>query len=259
MRRPRTPHPIVAEATSLYVEARSFRSLHGFYVAALAIVVVVAWPARSPLYFYRGGFVPPVFLTAGIAQTVLIGALGTLFGLGRPAAARTTRFVQWVEGSPLPTGEILLIKHAIGVVHTLVLVTIAAPIVVVAAVPAGVPPAIVAASIAAVALTGIVCRSAGLLIGSVGEFSYVTLVAGPWLFAAALFIGTLVAYPPLNPIAAISAIGTADSANAALRELALTGASVATLTALIVGTHGLVLRRVRTLHAERTGRSMEDA
>ncbi len=258
MKRRETPHPIVAEAISLYVESRPFRSLHGIYVAALAIVVVVAWPGRSPIYFYRGGFVPPVFLTVVIAQTVLTGAFSTLFGLGRPASRRTTGFVGWVEGSPLPTREILFAKHSIGLIHTLVLVAIATPIAVVAAVPAGVPPAAIAASIAAVALTGIVCRSAGLLIGSVGELSYVTLVVGPWVFVAALFIGTIVVYPPLNPIASVSAVVSAESANAIAHQILQTVVSVVPLSALIVAVHGRVLARIRKLYLERTGRLAED-
>ncbi|TVQ21474.1 MAG: hypothetical protein EA382_13630 [Spirochaetaceae bacterium] len=258
MKRRRTTHPIVAEAISLYVESRPFRSLHGLYVAALAIVVVVAWPGRSPIYFYRGGFVPPVFLTVIIAQTVLIGAFSTLFGLGRPASRRTTGFVEWIEGSPLPTREILGFKHAIGLIHTLVLVTIATPIAVVAAVPVGVPPVTIASSIAVVALTGIVCRSAGLLIGSVGELSYVVLVVGPWVFAAALFIGTIVVYPPLNPIAAVSTVVNAESASVIARQIRTTFVSAVPLSALIIAVHGRVLARIRRLHRERTGRHAED-
>jgi hypothetical protein len=89
------------------------------------------------------------------------------------------------------------------VVHTLFLLILAVPFVIIAAGPAGMVTSVIVASLVLLFLIALASRFAGMLISHVGEHRYVIRVIGGWIYLALLYIATVQILPVLNPIVAL--------------------------------------------------------
>ncbi len=237
-------NPLLEESAAVYVRRREYLWLHLVYVAGLAVLAVVLWPARGFMYFFRTETVPGSFQATIIIHVLAVTGLSLAIGLDRIAESQIIRYSEWLERTAVPIRVLFTGKVVSAVAHTFFLVMAGVPFAVVAAGPAGISLTTVAASEAIVLLAGLLARIAGMLISHVGETRYVVRVIGSWVFLALLFVVTVRAYPPLNPIVAVIAQHSESSPVAGNPFLA-SGAPLAGAVIVLVALFWFSLERHR--------------
>jgi hypothetical protein len=198
-------NPILEESSEVFLRTPQYVRLHLIYVGALILFTALLWPTRGFMVFFRTETVPAVFQAVVIFQLLLSAGMSIYIGLDRLAEAQIIKYSEWIERTALPIRVLAVGKVASAILHSLLLVALGFPMVVIAAGPSGIPFAAIMASETVVLLTVFVCRLAGLLISHIGEARYFTRVTGGWLFVALLFIATVRIAPMLNPVVSVIA------------------------------------------------------
>lgn len=196
-------NPILEESRQLIIHRREYLLLHVIYLAVSALFVVLLWPTRGYVHFFRTAAVPSVFEATVIFQVIVLSVVSLYAGMDRFAPTAVIRYSEWLEHTALPVQTLITGKMITAFVHSLFLVLIAAPFTVVAGGPAGMPASVVSSSMILLFLTTLGCRIAGMLISYVGENRYVVRVIGSWVFLALLYVATVQIVPSLNPIVAL--------------------------------------------------------
>lgn len=237
-------NPLLEESAEVYVRRREYLWLHLTYIAGLAVFAVALWPARGFMYFFRTEMVPGSFQATIIIHVIAVTGLSLAIGLDRIAESQIIRYSEWLERTAVPIRVLFTGKIVSAVAHTLFLVMAGIPFAVLAAGPAGISLSAVAASEAIVLLAGLAGRIAGMLISHIGEIRYVVRVIGSWVFVALLFVVTVQAYPPLNPIVAVVAQHS-ESSLAGENPLLASGTPLAGAVIVLVALYWISLERHR--------------
>ena len=196
-------NPVLDESTRVYLRRKEYAFLHVGYMGVLALVTAAAWPASGYMSFFRLDSVPAVFDVVAIIELLSLSAISLFAGQDRLAASEIIRYSEWLERTRLPVTTLVAGKIVSALLHTVILVVISTPFVIVAAGPAGIPVRAALSSQWIVFMTALLCRTVGLLLSHAGEERYVVRVIGSWLFLALLYLVTIGADSPLNPLIAL--------------------------------------------------------
>jgi hypothetical protein len=218
-------NPIVEESVRVYAAGREYGLLHLIYLALLAVFTILAWPSQSLMNFFRTGTMPAVFEVVTILELLAVSGISLFAGQDRLASNRIIRHSEWLEHTGVPIRTLLWGKLISAALHSLMLVVLATPFVLIASGPAGIPLRAALSTQWIVLLVSILCRLAGLLLSHIGEERYVVRVVGGWLFLALLFLVTIGVAQSLNPIIAL------------VRQANEGSILVSTLTAVPLGLH----------------------
>jgi hypothetical protein len=153
--------------------------------------------------FFRLNTVPAVFEVVTVFQLLMLSAVSLIAGQDRLAPSEIIRYSEWIERTTLPVRALFVGKVISALIHTVILVIVATPFVIVAAGPAGIPLRAAFASQWIVFVAALLCRIVGLLLSHVGEDHYVVRVIGAWVFLAILYLATIGSLQALNPIIAL--------------------------------------------------------
>lgn len=196
-------NPIVEEAAQTYIHRREYGVLHSAYVGALAAVTVLAWPSQSLMEYFRSGSVPAVFEVVTIVELLALSVIGLVVGQDRLAAADVIRYTEWLERTRLPVSTLVSGKLVSALLHTVALVALGTPFVVIAAGPAGIPIRATLSSQWIILLVALFCRIIGMVLSHTGERYYFLRVVGAWVFLALLYLVTIGVLQSANPIVAV--------------------------------------------------------
>lgn len=244
-------NPILEEAAAVYLRRREFVLLHLGWIAGALLFTIFLWPSRGFMYFFRTETIPAVFQATSVAHVLAVSTLSLYLGMERLGEEHIIRYSEWIERTTLPVGVLFRGKLLVALVQTVFLTATLFPFALIAAGPAGAPPAAVLASTTVVLLAGLASRFAGMLVGHLGETRYALRVLGPWLYALLLFVATVQLYRPINPIVAVISQHAEDSpfmrpeASAALLDNPLVASGVPMLVlalALLVGYRASLFR-----------------
>ena len=205
-------NPIIEESSEVFLRRPQYVRLHIGVVGVIILFTILLWPSRGFMVFFRSETVPAVFQAVVIFQLLLAAGVSLYIGLDRLAEAQIIKYSEWIERTALPIRVLAIGKLSSALLHSLLIVGLGVPMVVVSAGPAGIPPGAVASSEVVVLFTAIVCRMAGLLISHIGETRYFTRVTGGWIFLALLFVATVRIAPVLNPVVSVIAQHSETSA-----------------------------------------------
>lgn len=253
-------NPVLDESTEILLHRRESFLMHAGYLLLLSLFLVVVWPSRSYMYFFRMESVPPVFLANAVFLVLLTGGFSFYLGLDRMAGGHAIRYVEWLERTNVPVRSLATGKILTGVVHTAFLVALGAPILIAAAGPSGVPLSVLPGLGLVVFLTALACRIAAMIVGHYGEESYVIRTVGIWVFAALLFVLSLRIFRPINPIVAAveqiavgapGAIGGIQQGAGVARAAGIIG--LAALNVVLCAAYWFSLRRHRIRALRRRG------
>ena len=218
-------NPLFEEAAAVYTRRREYLTMHLVYIGVLSLFLLMLWPSRGLLYFFRTDSEPAAFQAMIIAQAIAITCLSLYSALDRLAETQIIRYSEWIERTGIPIRVLGAGKIISGVSHTILLTLIGVPFAVIAAGPAGITLDAVLASELVVLLSGISARMAGMLLGHVGEQRYFIRVTGAWLFLAIVFIVTLQIGEPVNPVLGVLSQHTDVRPGGAAYPLAVVAAS----------------------------------
>lgn len=196
--------PILEESFHVYFRTREYRRLHILYLLGLAVVTFLVWPSRGFMDFFSTDAVPSAFQVVLILQLLVLSAVTMYTGMDRVATGEIIRYSEWIGRTPVSPATLMAGKLIAGGIHTLLLVTLGLPFLVISAGPAGIPLRAVFSSVIVLLLVLALCRTVGMVISVVGEESDVTRIVGSWIFLAILYLGTIQILQPLNPIIAVS-------------------------------------------------------
>jgi hypothetical protein len=247
-------NPVLEESAELYIRSRGFLKLHVGYLVLLALFLVIAWPSRGYMYFFRMETVPLVFLANVVFLIILSGFFSFSAGTDRIGSAGIIRYSEWLERTRVPVRSLVAGKLMAATLHTAFLTALSIPVLVAAAGPSGVPIGVIPGLLLVVFLTALACRIAAMIVSHYGEDSYVVKTIGVWVFAVLFFVLTLRLFRPLNPVvAAVEQIAAGAPGAVAGVEPGGTGAatagviSLSLLTVALAGVFWGVLQRHRTL------------
>jgi len=196
--------PILEESFHVYLQTRAYRRLHVFYILGLATVTVLVWPSRGFMDFFSTESVPSAFQVVLILQLLALSAVATYSGMDRVASEEIIRYSEWIGRTPVRLRTLMIGKLTAGSLHTLLLIVLGLPFLVIAAGPAGIPLRALVSGVLVMALVVTLCRTVGMIISVVGEEHDVIRIVGSWVFLALLYLGTIQVLQPLNPIIAVS-------------------------------------------------------
>ena len=199
-------NPLISEGIFiLFTHPRARRS-YLVYMLVLFFVLLASWPARSMTDYLGEGLRPLTFGFISVALYLNLAFLSLRYSTTRIAGDRFHSTFDWLEYSPVNRIKIIYGKSAFAVFHTLFLLVLAAPFVVIAGAATGISPALQLA-----ALSVIFC--AALTYRIIGVFFSLFLDERPILYASivwfcSLFLGllTLFIHRGMNPLYALFAI-----------------------------------------------------
>lgn len=197
-------NPILEESAVVYLRRREYFLLHTLYLIASAVFVLLVWPTRSYMYFFRTETVPAAFLATAVFHILALAGMNIYVGMDRLANTEIIRYSEWLERTALPVGALATGKLTAGFLHSLFLTLLAAPFLVVAAGPSGVTLETVIVLLPLLFLTAFLCRVAGQIVSHYGQESYFARTIAGWLFVALLFLVSIQVYRPINPIVVVT-------------------------------------------------------
>lgn len=196
-------NPIVEESARVYLRRKEYGFLHVAYIGALAAVTVLAWPSQGFMEFFRSGTVPAVFQVVTVVELLTLSAIGLYVGQDRLAASTIIRYSEWLERTELPVRTLFAGKLLSAALHTVLLVALGTPFLIIAAGPAGLPVRATLSAQWIILLVALLCRITGMLLCHLGEEHYFVRVVGPWVFLALLYLVTIGVLQTLNPVVAL--------------------------------------------------------
>ncbi|MFP4376531.1 MAG: hypothetical protein ACLFP4_05765 [Spirochaetales bacterium] len=197
-------NPVLEESAAVYLRRREYLLLHSLYLIVSAVFVLMVWPARSYMYFFRTETVPAAFLATTVFHVLALAGVNMYIGMDRLANTEIIRYSEWLERTSLPVRALAAGKLAAGLLHSLFLTLLAAPFLVVAAGPSGVTITTVTSLLPLLFLTGFACRVAGQVVSHLGEESYFVRTIAGWFFMVLLFLLSIQVYQPINPIVVVT-------------------------------------------------------
>lgn len=206
-----TSNPVIQEARAIYLQRREYLLLHLGYLAFTSLMMILVWPGRDLMYFFRTQNPPPVYDVMVVYLMIASCTLSVYIGLDRLSSEAIIRYAEWVERTRVPVSVVASGKLIVAGVHTFVLVSLGIPFLVFAAAPAGVGVATVASAVMLILVAALVSRIAGMVISHWGETSYVMRVVGGWIFVALLFVATIEPFPWANPVAMVARLQHTDA------------------------------------------------
>jgi hypothetical protein len=245
-------NPVLEESVELLLYRREALKLHAGYLILLSVFLVIAWPARSYMYFFRTESVPPAFLANTVFLILLSALMSFYLGLDRMAHAQTMRYTEWIERTTVPVKTLASGKLTTAVVHTGILVLLGAPMLIASAGPSGVPLSVLPGLGLVIFLSTLSCRLAAMLVSHLGEESYVIRTVGIWVYVALLFVLSLRVFRPIHPIVAALeqiAVGAPGALEGMQRETGNARAvgiiSLSILIAVLAASYWISLHRHR--------------
>jgi len=243
-------NPVLEESAALYLRRREHFLLHSLYLTLSTVFVLLVWPTRSYMYFFRTETVPAVFLATAVFHILALAGMNIYIGMDRLGNTEIIRYSEWLEQTTLPVRALATGKLLSAILHTLFLTLLAAPFLVIAAGPSGVTLATAISLLPLLFLTAFLCRVAGQIVSHYGEESYFARTIGGWLFIALLFLISTQIYRPINPIVVVTQHLQAlepgvDVAATTIIPLWQSLLSLATLTGALVLLYWLGLKRHR--------------
>lgn len=131
-------NPIVQEALSVYGSAHEFRRAHVLVVSIAAAILFVLWPGDTFTSYFAFGDQPVVFPVAATVFPLALGLLCGNIGLNRISRRSFITELEWVTRTPLSVAELVTGKAMAGAAHSLFLVLLLAPVIVLAGTASGV-------------------------------------------------------------------------------------------------------------------------
>ena len=196
--------PILEESLHVYLRTKAYRMVHLLYVAAVAVVAVLVWPSRGLMVFFSTEAVPSAFHVVLILELLLLSGISIYAGMDRVAGNELIRYSEWLGRTPVRVRTLMTGKLTAAVLHTVLLIALSLPFLVISAGPAGIPLRAVFSSLFVLGTATMLCRLVGMLISVVGEDRDAIRIVGSWVFLALLYMGTIRILQPLNPIIAVS-------------------------------------------------------
>lgn len=196
-------NPVLQEARAVYLHRREYLWLHVGYLAATTLMLLVVWPSRGLMHFFRTQSPPPVYDVMVVYHVITLCLLNIYIGQDRLADSSIIRYSEWLERTSVPIRLLVGGKLIAAALHTLVLTILILPFLVIAASPAGTSLPVVARATLVLLLVSLLCRIVGMLISHWGESNYVIRVVGAWVFIALLFVATIQSAPAINPVVAV--------------------------------------------------------
>lgn len=202
-----TRNPVLQEARAVYLHRREYLWLHLGYLAASAVMLLIVWPSRDLMHFFRTQSPPPVYDVMVVYHAITLSLMNIFIGQDRVADGSIIRYSEWLERTSVPISILVGGKLFAAALHTVILTVVCLPFLVVAASPAGIPIQVIAPATLVLLLVSLLCRMVGMLISHWGESNYVIRVVGAWIFIALLFVATIQALPAVNPVVAVVSPG----------------------------------------------------
>lgn len=242
---------ILQESLRMYGSNATYRRAHLVYLFIVSFLVLILWPNAPYIEFFKLSSYPPLYEVASIATLILV-ACGSMY-VGKMSFARQA-FVpntDWIEKTTVPVPAITAGRSVAGVLHTVFLVALAFPLLVVAAGPSGVGPAGVARGMLVVFTTALASRFGGMWIDAWLERRPILSVLATWAILAAIFIVSIELLPDLNPIVALASIGGEPDLSFATFRMDLEPLYLRSVLLLSVSSVAFVVATAITLTARR--------
>jgi hypothetical protein len=203
--------PLFEEGTALYARNRELNRVPMLVTGILAFLTFILWPDNAFIAYFSYRDAPTVLrVVLTLAAPGLVIANGLL---GSDAIAREEFIAieEWLWRSGLPRFTVAWGKSAVSAIHTLLLVLLAAPVIVLAAVPLGVSYGELLYDLAILASSSLIARFGGLLALALFHRRVWLVSLFTWMFLMCLLFITLLIEPLLNPFVALLAEAGEDA------------------------------------------------
>jgi hypothetical protein len=252
-------NPFIAQdLSSAYTRPQALRSYLAV-IAAMSGVLMIWWP-RSPLASYlRSGMTPDTFFAAAIGLLGCMTYVSVRFGAEDFAEENSSQIHDFVTLTPVPVSSVVAGKLVTAVLHTLFLLVLGLPFLVIGSSVNGTSIAVIGRAALVMGFYALAFRMYAFLAFVLFEPRKVFKDAVLILSALVSLIVTTSAFPPLSPISAILSLNPDNAYPTVLLPLLGTpfpfhAVSViinALLTAVFSISSGVWLRAVRRAHAGR--------
>ena len=205
-------NPILAEGLSQYFQKARNSRVYLTYAILVGSILFLWWPKNRYTYFLEFQIVPSTFTLVVITVFILITYLSVRFGTEGLGHDEFYTWYEWVNLTPVPVRKLVFGKLVLSLMHTLFLVLLILPFLVIATSPSGISRTDLAASLLVLFTCAFAYRMTAVFLTSVLDEHPFLLKLLLWLIVFAIALLAMALWPLISPIHALLSRTSADPA-----------------------------------------------
>ncbi len=206
-------NPLLEESIRVYFSDRAITARYIMLTGVLAAVTFIAWPDRHFTYYIETGNKPQCFMIVLYFSLLLLTFLSGGFSIESISKEKLYSFSDWINLTPLSPAKIFSGKLKFAVLHTVFMILLILPFLVLSGSASGILPYKLIIAIAALGLFIFTYRTLGIFLHSLLDKNKLILNLILWLSIIMLIIFTTALLPELSPVSTLQRIPEMDDAS----------------------------------------------